>query len=408
MPNASFRSLVTDSAIMMAEQMFSSLGVMVTVYWAKSRLTKMFENSKEKGTDDLLVSLHMDLKGNPTSEMGHAMVRLAGRPEIVDTKTAEEFCRNIAEGTYSEAFMGLYNEFMLRYGCRGMREIDMATPRTSEDPGDFFERVKQIDPENNAILRVKERRKEAREKLSEIARDLGKEEDFLYYEKYIHNFWGYREHPKYMVVVLLARCRERALVLGEKLVSEGRIDSKEQVFDLTFDQFTSAEEGNAPHDLRPWIETNTAPIKLVEHIKTWPTVIDSRGKIIRGTHKRPKGEENDSLLVGDPIAPGSIKGRAKVLLAPYEKPLESGEILVARFTEPSWTPIFINAAAVVMEIGGPLQHGAIIAREYGIPCVSGLDEATTKIKDGDLIEVDGSSGTVIFIEKASSEEEKTE
>lgn len=408
MPNASFRSLVTDSAIMMAEQMFSSLGVMVTVYWAKSRLTKMFENSKEKGTDDLLVSLHMDLKGNPTSEMGHAMVRLAGRPEIVDTKTAEEFCRNIAEGTYSEEFMGLYNDFMLRYGCRGMREIDMATPRTSEDPGDFFERVKQIDPENNAILKVKERRKEAREKLSEIARDLGKEEDFLYYEKYIHNFWGYREHPKYMVVVLLARCRERALVLGEKLVSEGRIDSKEQVFDLTFDQFTSAEEGNAPHDLRPWIETNTAPIKLVEHIKSWPTVIDSRGKIIRGIHKRPKGEENDSLLVGDPIAPGSIKGRAKVLLAPYEKPLESGEILVARFTEPSWTPIFINAAAVVMEIGGPLQHGAIIAREYGIPCVSGLDEATTKIKDGDLIEVDGSSGTVIFIEKASSEEEKTE
>ena len=204
---------------------------------------------------------------------------------------------------------------------------------------------------------------------------------------------------------MLALFRERALAVGEKFVSEGRVDSKEQIFDLTIEQVALAEandDGSAPHDLRPWIESNTLPIKQVEHVRNWPTVIDSRGKIIRGTHKRKTldgGQENDSLLLGDPIAPGTVKGRAKVLLEPYEKPLERGEILVARFTEPSWTPIFINASAVVMEIGGPLQHGAIIAREYGIPCVSGLHDATKKIQDGDLIEVDGSSGTVNVIEK---------
>ena len=71
--------------------------------------------------------------------------------------------------------------------------------------------------------------------------------------------------------------------------------------------------------------------------------------------------------------------------------------MVARHTEPSWTPLFINAAGVVMEVGGPMQHGAIIAREYGIPCVSGLENATQLIKDGDLVEVDGSSGTVKFV-----------
>ena len=74
----------------------------------------------------------------------------------------------------------------------------------------------------------------------------------------------------------------------------------------------------------------------------------------------------------------------------YEKPLLSGEILVARHTEPSWTPLFINTGGVVMEVGGPMQHGAIIAREYGIPCVSGVEDATRLIKDGDLVEVDGS------------------
>ena len=78
---------------------------------------------------------------------------------------------------------------------------------------------------------------------------------------------------------------------------------------------------------------------------------------------------------------------------PYEKPLEAGEILVARFTEPSWTPLFINAAGVLMEVGGPMQHGAIIAREYGITCVSGVDNATKLINDGDLLELDGSAGT---------------
>lgn len=198
MSDASFRSLVTESAVMMAEQTLSSMGGMPIAFYAKDRLAKIFKDSKEKGTDDLLVSLNMDLKGNPTSEMGYAMVKLAGRPEIADTKTADEFCGKIAEGGYSEEFMGLYKEFMMRYGCRGMREIDMASPRTSEEPGVLFEKLKQIDPESNAILQVKERREEAYQKLLEISRELGKEKDFVYNEKYIHEFWGYREHPKYM------------------------------------------------------------------------------------------------------------------------------------------------------------------------------------------------------------------
>ena len=101
--------------------------------------------------------------------------------------------------------------------------------------------------------------------------------------------------------------------------------------------------------------------------------------------------------MGEGIAPGVVQGKAKVLESPYDKPLEKGEILVCRASEPSWTPIFINAAGVVMEIGGPLQHGGIIAREYGLPCVSSIDQATKLIKDGDLLEVDGSNGVVKII-----------
>ena len=198
-----------------------------------------------------------------------------------------------------------------------------------------------------------------------------------------------------------AMFRKHALTIGEEFVREGRMDSREQIFDLTIDQVARAQgesidDNTVTKDLRPWIRSNTHQTKLVEHISNWPLLIDSRGKIIRGTQKRNNKDEqdDDNVILGDPIAPGKIQGRAKVLMEPYEKPLESGEVLVARFTEPSWTPIFINASAVVMEVGGPLQHGAIIAREYGIPCISGISNATKLIQDGDFIEVDGSSGTV--------------
>jgi pyruvate,water dikinase len=208
-----------------------------------------------------------------------------------------------------------------------------------------------------------------------------------------------------LVVAFFALFRRRALTIGEELVREGRIDAKEQIFDMTLDQVALVEGGgdgeDVPNNLRPWIESNTHQSKLVEHVTNWPTLIDSRGKIIRGTQKPKDNVSDGNFLMGDPIAPGIVRGKAKVLLEPYEKPLESGEVLVARFTEPSWTPIFINASAVVMEVGGPLQHGAVIAREYGIPCVSGLQDATTLIQDGDVVEVDGSSGTVRFLQRTS-------
>ena len=208
MPDVSLRTLVVDSATMVSEQ-YSTFGAFVLSLWSKYRLGKIFENYKpdnpkgkdtveQPNTEDLLVSLCMDLEGNPTSEMGHAMVKLAGRPEILDTETAEEFCKRIAEGSFSEEFMNLYNDFVTRYGSRGMKEIDIASPRTSEQPGDLFQRLKQIDPQNNAIYRVEERRRDAYEKLLAIAKELGRESDFVYHEDMVHTMLGYREHPKYM------------------------------------------------------------------------------------------------------------------------------------------------------------------------------------------------------------------
>ena len=168
-----------------------------------------------------------------------------------------------------------------------------------------------------------------------------------------------------------------------------RLERPEQVFDLRIDQIGRAEREPGLM-LLPLVEENVVPRRRLQHVRAWPRVIDSRGKIFRA----PPEDSQDGLLVGDPIAPGVVRGRAKVLHAPYEKTLEQGEILVTRASDPGWTPIFINAAGVVLEIGGALQHGAVIAREYGLPCVSGLDGVMERICDGQMIEVDGSNGVV--------------
>jgi pyruvate,water dikinase len=123
-------------------------------------------------------------------------------------------------------------------------------------------------------------------------------------------------------------------------------------------------------------------------------IIDSRGRI----YYPPRKAAVEGELSGVPISPGVVQGRVKVLQYASEKKLRPGEILVARATDPGWTPLFINARGIILEIGGALQHGAVVAREYGIPCVSGLDDATRLLKDGQLVEVDGSNGTVRILE----------
>jgi pyruvate,water dikinase len=224
---------------------------------------------------------------------------------------------------------------------------------------------------------------------------MDKEKKFVHHASVVQGLLGYREHPKYMLVVMIDRMRRHALNIAAELVAQGRLDVVNDIFWLNIKQVTEAQK-NPDMELQPLIRANMEPVQMVKHVKNWPKLIDSRGKIIRG-EKIDNDNLEEGTLLGDPIAPGTVVGPAKVLMSPYEKPVMSGEILVARFTEPSWTPLFINAVGVVLEIGGPMQHGAIIAREYGIPCVSGIDNATKVIKDGDLLEIDGSSGIVRVI-----------
>jgi pyruvate,water dikinase len=188
--------------------------------------------------------------------------------------------------------------------------------------------------------------------------------------------------------------RKRVLAAAQSLVDAGRLDNLEQVFDLKLDELDRGMIDPSV-DLRALAEKNTRFLKKLRHIREFPRIIDSRGKILRP----PKRKAREGELAGEPISIGTVQGKVKVLHRPDEKPVLPGEILVARATDPGWTPLFINAGGVILEVGGMLQHGALVAREYGKPCVAGIENATSILTDGQMVEMDGANGIIRMLDK---------
>jgi phosphohistidine swiveling domain-containing protein len=207
---------------------------------------------------------------------------------------------------------------------------------------------------------------------------------------------GYRETPKYYVAKSTDLVRRRALAAGHALAEQGRLDRPEQVFDLHLDEVDRALADRSL-DLRALARDNTAYLRRFASVSGFPRLVDSRGKIPR----LPQGEAKEGELAGQAISPGVVRGPIKTLRDPEEKPVQRGDILVARATDPGWTPLFINAAGIILEVGGALQHGALVAREYGKPCVSGIDQALETLADGEIVEVDGTHGVVRLLERRS-------
>ena len=172
-------------------------------------------------------------------------------------------------------------------------------------------------------------------------------------------------------------------------VNQGRLDVPEDIFWLTLDEIDAAY-ADPDFDLRLACDEKKPLYRKLEQVLAFPHMIDSRGCI--GVVEKPKGDPN--VLTGLGISRGVATGRVKVLHTPRQKPIEKGDVLVAYTTDPGWTPLFVNAEAVVLEVGGMLQHGGLVAREYGKPCVAGIQGITTTLQDDQLVEVDGTTGIV--------------
>jgi rifampicin phosphotransferase len=384
-----------DELVNSSFELFRNLVSRMAVYYAgllsNSKIKKMMKNTEAEDQTDALL---MDLAANPTSAMGRAMFDLASFREIQETANAEEFVQKIHKRSYSSEFLTAWDDYVDKYGARGFKEIDVASPRLEEKLDEFFLQLKAINLKDNVIIQVADRKLKAITKMRAVAEKKGKLKAFNKALNVINMTYGLRETPKFLLIIMNGALRKVVLEIADEFVSEDRLQQRDQIFNLHKEQIAQAQRDKSLK-LLPLIEKNLEPYKLMENVRQFPNFIDSRGKIYRNVLKAKEGN-----LAGMAVSNGIVRGKAKVLASPYEKPLEPGEILVTVATEPAWTPVFSNASGVVLEIGGGLQHGAIIAREYGLPCVSGLPGVTKIIKDGDLLEVDGTNGIVKILEKA--------
>ncbi|MCB0109985.1 MAG: hypothetical protein KDE53_28885, partial [Caldilineaceae bacterium] len=223
----------------------------------------------------------------------------------------------------------------------------------------------------------------------------------------IRNFIGYREYPKYSLVSRYFVYRQALLQEAERLVEANVLQEKEDIYYLTFEELRDlvrthqrddpgcSVEQQAGLATRQIISRRKDEYKRYETL-TPPRVITSDGEIVTGAYQRENLPEG--ALVGLPVSAGVIEGRARVIRKMADAELGDEDILVTTFTDPSWTPLFVAIKGLVTEVGGLMTHGAVIAREYGLPAVVGVENATTRIQDGQRIRVNGTDGFVEILD----------
>ncbi|MGQ9002598.1 phosphoenolpyruvate synthase [Bacillus subtilis] len=364
---------------------------------------KMNEWLGEKNAAD---TLSQSVPHNITSEMGLALLDVADvirpYPEVIDYLQHvkdDNFLDELAKFDGGSKTRDAIYDYLSKYGMRCTGEIDITRTRWSEKPTTLIpmilNNIKNFEP-NVGHRKFEQGRQEALKKEQELLDRLKQLPDGEQKAKetkrmidIIRNFSGFREYPKYGMVNRYFVYKQALLKEAERLVEAGVIHEKEDIYYLTFEEL---HEVVRTHKLDyQIISTRKDEYKLYEKLSP-PRVITSDGEIVTGEYKRenlPAG-----AIVGLPVSSGVIEGRARVILNMEDADLEDGDILVTSFTDPSWTPLFVSIKGLVTEVGGLMTHGAVIAREYGLPAVVGVENAAKLIKDGQRIRVHGTEGYI--------------
>lgn len=342
--------------------------------------------------------LVMDIRGGGDElilEMGLAMYRLARMLPAAEFGDLAALAERIEMRRMPKRFLAGWDDFLGRFGCRGPLEMDLANPKYGDDPALLLRQLAAMALGNADPLATRAERRRAREAAyAELSAQLParKRRKLVRIHRTLEAFEGVREMPKHHFATVNMVLRRRLLASARRWVAQGRLDRVEDVFQMTVDDFDRAES-DASLDLRGTVAERGAFYRDAKaRVRHFPHLIDSRGRILRPVREYRPGE-----LRGVPVSSGIVCGPAKVLDSPFDKTLLPGDVIVAHTTDPGWTPLFINAAAVLLEVGGELQHGALIAREYGKPCIAGIVGLMDSLRDGQMVEVDGDRGIVRII-----------
>ncbi len=350
-------------------------------------------------------TLTKSVPGNVTSEMGLALMDVADaiRPHraVVDVleRAGDGFLDDLLGVPGGREARDAIEGFLDSYGMRCVGEIDITRPRWRERPSTLVPiilgNVRTFAP-GAGRRRFEEGRQEAAARERELLARLRalpdgatKAAEAKGMIDRVRTFSGYREYPKYGMVSRYFVYKRALVAEAGRLVAAGVLREAEDIFFLTLDELPGIVRGGSVDDAL--VDGRRAAFRSYEGL-TPPRVITSDGEVLDGAYRR--GGVPAEALAGLPVSAGVVEGRARVVHDIAHADLEAGDILVTSFTDPSWTPLFVAIDGLVTEVGGLMTHGAVIAREYGLPAVVGVRRATQLIADGQRIRVHGTDGYV--------------
>lgn len=360
-----------------------------------------------------LPKLLAGIQGMDSAQAGLDLWKLAAeanrlpavRDMILSAQTWQDVRQAIEESKDGASFLAAHSEFMALHGhhCRG--ELELANPRWAETPdyilGQLRAYLKGIDRTDPAqhYQQLIERRRQLQIECERYLKNPLKRRLFRYLLRSAQSGCVLRENFKSTTVRLVTAMRKVLLDLGRRFHDQGLLEDASDIFLLRLEELGPIAAGDVPRDLRRTVESRRAEYE--ENLSLHPPGLVF-GKFDRNTPTPAPGnfDRNATTLAGMAVSPGLATGKARVILrADADQQVLAGEILVAPFTDPGWTPYFIPAAAIVMDQGGQLSHGSIIAREYGIPAIVNIPHATEIIKTGQTITVDAERGTVTILDR---------
>lgn len=397
-------TFIIEAQKQLKEDMYKGMALVFVGVYAVSWINKKME--KWLGEKSAADSLSKSAANNVTSEMGLALLDVA---DVVRQYSAvidyfkqanhENFFVDLAKLESGAAVSKSIQAYLEKYGRRCSGEIDITRSRFSEEPTALIPmilgNINNFEPGAHksifakGLLEAKQKEQDLLNRLEQLPGGKQKAKKTKKMISRLRNFVGYREYPKYIMVGYYWVIKQALMREAVKLVQKGVTREKEDIYYLSFEEFREVVRTNQ-------LDYSTITKRKEEHEVfeklTPPRIMTSEGEVVFGeydTGNIPKG-----ALAGIPASSGTVEGRARVIFRMEDAELEEGDILVTTFTDPSWTPVFVSIKGLVTEVGGMMTHGAVVAREYGLPTVVGVENATRMIKDGQRIRVNGTEGYV--------------
>jgi len=354
-------------------------------------------------TPDELDALTLGLPGNAVTEMNLALGDLADMarrsPELVELfdhleTDSQLWLEKAAKLKDSAAFMDALDVFLAEYGARGLSEIDLMVPKWYEEPISLLKVIASYLHKDEGSHRAQEQKLvEAREKATEklLAHSKGLRKRLAKRLIYVMaNGSILREHHKFAVIQVLRVAKEMLKTMAAQLVEMNKLAHPDDIYFLNWYELIQVWDAEPEKYVKLASERHIAFPRYQKMDP--PLVITSDGETPIVKYKVADAPEG--ALLGNPVSMGVYEGTVHIIHDPQTESLSPGEILVATFTDPGWTPLFINAGALVMEIGGAMTHGSVVAREYGIPAIVGVRDAMTRLQTGQRVRVDGNRGII--------------